>query len=188
MRVLDRWAKAGQGVGARRGVPHAHPLIVARRDEVPAVVGPDDAVDSTAVRTPLLPIARAAAQSVEADRADRVFFVEQAEAAGAAPDVPEADGAVCAAAGDDMLGGGAPGGGQDGSAVAGERVRRGSGTEIDEADGGLLGGTGHKEMGSYGGHGVRVDDMVEIKGRGNLEGLGGVYFECVVVGRGEKSE
>lgn len=52
--------------------------------------------------------------------------------------------------------------------MASERVRCGSGTEIDEADGRLLGGTGNEEMGGYGGHGVRVDDMTEIKGRGDL--------------------
>lgn len=46
----------------------------------------------------------------------------------------------------------------------------------------------HQEMIRNGRQGVRIDDRVKIKGRGQSEGLRCVYFQRVIVGGGEEGE
>lgn len=63
---------------------------------------------------------------------------------------------------------------QHGAGVSSETVRVGAAAQVDEADGGELGGAGDEEVRGDWGDGVRVDRGVEGEGGGGEEGEGGV--------------
>ena len=99
MGVFDQGAEMGQGVGADPDVPHAHAFVVTGRDEMSAVVRPDDTVAGADVRLALVPRTGVFAPAVFTAGADGVVHVQDAQAPGAPPDVPQLDGALGAAAG-----------------------------------------------------------------------------------------
>ena len=72
--------------------------------------------------------------------------------------------------------------------MAGERVRAGAGSEIDQSDGRVLRRARHEEMIGNGRQGVGVDDGVEVEGCGEGLRLRRVYLQGVVVGGGEEGE
>ena len=187
--VFDQGAEMRQGVCADADVPHAHALVVARRDEVSAVFRPDDAVARADVRLALVvPGPGVAALAVFAAGPDRVVHVQDTQAPRAPPYVPQLDGALGAGAREHVLVARTPGYGENGAAVAGQRVRARARSEVDQPDGRVLRRARHEEVVGYGRQGVRVDDRVEVEGRGEGLRLRRVDLQGVVVGGGEEGE
>ena len=147
-----------QGVGADVDVPHAHAFVVAGCDEVAAVFRPDDAVAGADVCLALVPGTGVFALSVFTADPDGVVHVQDAQAPCAPPDVPQLDGALGASARQHVLVARAPGYGEHGAAVAGEGVRAGARSEIDQSDGRVLRRARHEEVVGNGRQGVGVDD------------------------------
>lgn len=128
--VAQRRPKVGERIGARGRVPHAHAPVVARRDKVRTAVGPGKAVDGAGVGFGGHADAAAndgggggvggvwGGQTARVEDAEAVFLVEEADEGVGAPDVPDADGAVGGAAGEDVFVDGRPGDGEDGAGGA----------------------------------------------------------------------
>ena len=186
--VFDQGAEMRQGVGADSDVPHAHAFVVTGRDEMPAVFRPDDTVAGADVCLALVPGTGVFALSIFTADPDGVVHVQDAQASCAPPDVPQLDGALGATASQYVLVARTPCHGEHGAAVAGERVRAGARSEIDQSDGRVLRRARHEEMIGNGRQGVGVDDGVEVEGCGEGLRLRRVYLQGVVVGGGEEGE
>ena len=97
--VFDQGPEMRQGVGADPDVPHAHAFVVTGRDEMAAVVRPDDAVAGADVCLALRSGTGVFALSVFTADPDGVVHVQDAQASCAPPHVPQLDGALGASAG-----------------------------------------------------------------------------------------
>lgn len=196
--VADAGPEARERVGAGCGVPDADAAVVARRDEVRPVVGPGEAVDGPRVRlgrdaAPAAPRAAAATAAVgrvpEAvvGHAEAVLLVQEPEEGAGAAYVPEADGAVEGAAGEDVLVARRPGEGEDGAAArdaAGgdEGLDGGVGAQVDEADGGVGEAAGDEEVVGDGRDGMRVELGAQVPGARQLRAARRPQLERLVEG------
>lgn len=192
--VADAGPEARERVGAGGGVPDADAPVVARRDEVGPVVGPGEAVDGPRVRlgrdaAPTAPRAAAAVGVPEAvvGHAEAVLLVQEPEEGAGAAYVPEADGTVEGAAGEDVLVARGPGEGEDGAAAgdaAGgdEGLHGGVGAQVDEADGGVGEAAGDEEVVGDGRDGVRVELGAQVPGARQLRAARRPQLERLVEG------
>jgi hypothetical protein len=122
MGIPDNRPEMRKRISTRSNVPNPDSLIVASRDEMFPIVRPHNAIASSDMRLASLAGSCVLAQSIFTPHTHRVLQVQDAQAAGAAADVPEPDCAVHAAACEDVVVLWAPAYGEYGAFVAGERV------------------------------------------------------------------